>query len=414
METFNVAKKFEPSHLALDSEKIGLLLASHDAHLLVTSYDGASLWDDASGEYQIRLYIDLEQVAICDADEHEGIGNLQLHPVFSSHRELIAQIFSGYLDAPETLFEISEFHAVSLNALSELRSGQYSIQTVNGEQLLILDNGADIATMCFSEDSHSVSFTSELLINSPIYSHKLASEILNAFSDNSEELTDQVKKDLIGNLEKLNEDLRYNRVPRSKLLTPDPLFVTSTLTKEAIEVKQENLKVAKIVANSKTSKDLVRDAELIVTANSNSRYLSIFHHIQEIYRVYQDVDGSLLTPEIDERFKPVKALLDEVIESCFDEDPLMCDAEVRRLRLEQVIELKEGRFAFEHIDDTFSIEMADEQLAVVCESADSFQFYCSETSPLVVRAVTDIFVEKLEFFSQEYANELVESVSDNI
>lgn len=158
----------------------------------------------------------------------------------------------------------------------------------------------------------------------------------------------------------------------------------------------------------------MRDAELIVTANSNSRHLSIFHHTQEIYRVYQDVDGSLLTPEIDERFKPVKALLDEVIESCFDEDPLMCDAEVRRLRLEQVIELKEGRFVFEHIDDTFSIEMADEQLAVVCESADSFQFYCSETSLLVVRAVTDIFVEKLEFFSQEYANELVESVSDNI
>lgn len=257
METFNVTKKFEPSHLALDSEKIGLLLASHDAHLLVTSYDGASLWDDASGEYQIRLYIDLEQVAICDADEHEGIGNLQLHPVFSSHRELIAQIFSGYLDAPEILFEISEFHAVSLNALSELRSGQYSIQTVNGEQLLILDNGTDIATMCFSEDSQSVSFTSELLVNSPIYSHKLASEILNVFIENTEGLTEQVKKDLIEKLEKLNEDLRHDRVPRSKLLTPDPLFVTSALTKEAIEVKQENLKVAKIVANSKTSKDLV-------------------------------------------------------------------------------------------------------------------------------------------------------------
>ncbi|WP_133151313.1 hypothetical protein, partial [Vibrio sp. 10N.222.55.C12] len=309
MDTFNVAKKFEPSHLALDSEKVGLLLASHDAHLLVTSYDGASLWDDASGEYQIRLYIDLEQVAICDADEHEGIGNLQLHPAFSSHRELIAQIFSGYLDAPETLFEISEFHAVSLNVLSELRTGQYSIQSINGEQLLILDNGTDIATMCFSEDSQSVSFTSELLVNSPIYSHKLASEILNVFIENTEGLTEQVKKDLIEKLEKLNEDLHYDRVPRSKLLTPEPLFVTSSLTKE---VKDENLKIAKIVANSKTSKDLVRDAELIVTANSNSRHLSIFHHAQEIYRVYQDVDGLLLKSVIDDRFNSVATLLSQI------------------------------------------------------------------------------------------------------
>ncbi|PMO03882.1 hypothetical protein [Vibrio sp. 10N.222.55.C12] len=89
-------------------------------------------------------------------------------------------------------------------------------------------------------------------------------------------------------------------------------------------------------------------------------------------------------------------------------------AETNSYMIELAKDLKDGRFEFEHIGDTYAINTEGDQVAVVGETADSFQFYCSETSPLIVRAVTDIFVEKLEFFSQEYANELVESVSDNI
>lgn len=65
----------------------------------------------------------------------------------------------------------------------------------------------------------------------------------------------------------------------------------------------------------------MRDAELIVTANSNSRHLSIFHHAQEVYRVYQDVDGLLLKSVIDDRFNSVATLLSEISDSYFGDFP---------------------------------------------------------------------------------------------
>jgi hypothetical protein len=178
-------------------------------------------------------------------------------------------------------------------------------------------------------------------------------------------------------------------------------------------------KLASIIANSKTSEELIRDAELLVTASRHVRRLSIFHKTQEIYRIYQDENGLLLKPVIDDRFKPVATLLSEISDSYFGDIPeqawnreQMWIAEINNNVIYLASDLKEGRYNFEHIDDTYALYADGDQIAVVCETADNFQFYCSETSPLVVRLITDIFVEKLDFFSQEYANQLVESLLD--
>lgn len=136
MDIFNTEKQFTSFYLDLDWDRLDSLLKSSDAHLIVTSYDGIPLDDDVSGQYQIRLFMDLELVAICNADEYNGISDVELHPSFANHRQLITQLFSGYLLAPEFLFEISEFNATSLIVRQALRDGQYAVRTVNGDEVL--------------------------------------------------------------------------------------------------------------------------------------------------------------------------------------------------------------------------------------------------------------------------------------
>ncbi|EKK9973568.1 hypothetical protein V4F45_002394 [Vibrio parahaemolyticus] len=229
MDIFNTEKQFTSFFLDLDGEKLLSLLETPNpnAHLIVTSCDGTPLVDDVSGQYQIRLFVDLELVAICNADECYGISNLELHPSFANHRQLITQLFSGYLLAPEILFEISEMNAMSLIVLQALRNGQYAVHTVGGDEVLLLHGSRDIATLSFSADGQKVSFTSELVIGSPIYSDKLTSEILDSFGTKVHGLTKQVKADLVEKVKTLNEDLCFDRVPRSLLMTKEPLFVSS-------------------------------------------------------------------------------------------------------------------------------------------------------------------------------------------
>ncbi|MDW1823261.1 hypothetical protein R7Z10_23045 [Vibrio sp. Vb1018] len=227
MDIFNTEKQFTSFHLNLDWDRLGSLLESSDAHLIVTSCDGIPLDDDVSGQYQIRFFVDLELVAICNADECYGISDLELHPSFANHRQLIAKFFSGYLLAPEFLFEISEFNAVSLMVRQALRDGQYAVRTVDGDEVLLLHGSRDIATLSFSDEAQKVSFTSELVIGSPIYSDKLTSEILDSFGPKVQELTKQVKVGLVEKVKTLNEDLRFDRVPRAMLMTKEPLFVSS-------------------------------------------------------------------------------------------------------------------------------------------------------------------------------------------
>ncbi|MGL1461506.1 hypothetical protein ACSTJV_02590 [Vibrio parahaemolyticus] len=227
MDIFNTEKQFTSFYLNLDWDRLGSLLESSDAHLIVTSCDGIPLDDDVSGQYQIRFFVDLELVAICNADECYGISDLELHPSFANHRQLIAQFFSGYLLAPEFLFEISEFNAVSLIVRQALRDGQYVVRTVDGDEVLLLHGSRDIATLSFSDEAQEVSFTSELVISSPIYSDKLTFEILDSFGTKVHGLTKQVKADLVEKVKTLNEDLCFDRVPRSLLMTKEPLFVSS-------------------------------------------------------------------------------------------------------------------------------------------------------------------------------------------
>lgn len=229
MDIFNTEKQFTSFHLNLDWDRLGSLLESSDAHLIVTSCDGIPLDDDVSGQYQIRFFVDLELVAICNADECYGISDLKLHPSFANHRQLITQFFSGYLNAPEFLFEISENSAISLIVLQALRDGQYAVRTVNGDEVLLLRGCRDIATLSFSAEGQKVSLTSELVIGNPIYSDKLTSEILDSFGAKVQVLTKQVKADLVEKVKTLNEDLRFNRVPRAMLMTKEPSFVSSIL-----------------------------------------------------------------------------------------------------------------------------------------------------------------------------------------
>ncbi|AVF65439.1 hypothetical protein NB568_12430 [Vibrio alginolyticus] len=227
MDIFNTEKQFTSFHLNLDWDRLGSLLESSDAHLIVTSYDGIPLDDDVSGQYQIRLFMDLELVAICNVDEYNGISDVELHPSFVSHRQLITQLFSGYLNAPEFLFEISEFNVISLIVRQALRDGQYAVHTLNGDEVLLLHDYGYIAALSFSAEGQKVSFTSELVIGSPIYSDKLTSEILDSFGTKVHGLTKQVKAGLIEKVKTLNEDLRFDRVPRAMLMTKEPLFVSS-------------------------------------------------------------------------------------------------------------------------------------------------------------------------------------------
>ncbi|MBE3659173.1 hypothetical protein BOO92_21195 [Vibrio navarrensis] len=129
--------------------------------------------------------------------------------------------------ALEFLFEISEFNATSLIVRQALRDGQYATRTVNGDEVLLLHGCRDIATLSFSAEGQKVSFTSELIIGNPIYSDKLTSEILDSFGTKVHGLTKQLKADLVEKVKTLNEDLRFNRVPRAKLMTKEPLFVSS-------------------------------------------------------------------------------------------------------------------------------------------------------------------------------------------
>ncbi|EKL0031218.1 hypothetical protein [Vibrio parahaemolyticus] len=227
MDIFNTEKQFTSFFLDLDGEKLNSLLESSNAHLVVTYCDGTPLLDDVSGQYQIRLFVDLELVAICNADECYGISDLELHPSFANHRQLITQLFSGYLLAPEFLFEISEFNAVSLIVRQALRDGQYAVRSVDGDEVLLLHGSRDIAALSFSAEDQKVSFTSELVIGNAIYSDKLTSEILDSFGAKVQVLTKQVKTDLVEKVKTLNEDLRFNRVPRAMLMTKEPLFVSS-------------------------------------------------------------------------------------------------------------------------------------------------------------------------------------------
>ncbi|WP_193188498.1 hypothetical protein [Vibrio navarrensis] len=125
------------------------------------------------------------------------------------------------------MFEISEFNATSLIVRQALRDGQYATRTVNGDEVLLLHGCRDIATLSFSAEGQKVSFTSELIIGNPIYSDKLTSEILDSFGTKVHGLTKQLKADLVEKVKTLNEDLRFNRVPRAKLMTKEPLFVSS-------------------------------------------------------------------------------------------------------------------------------------------------------------------------------------------
>lgn len=227
MDTFNTEKQFTSFYLDLDWDRLDSLFKSSDAHLIVTSYDGIPLDDDVSGQYQIRLFMDLELVAICNADEYNDISDVALHPSFASHRQLITQLFSGYLNAPEFLFEISEFNVISLTVRQAMRDGQYTVHTLNGDEVLLLHDYGDIAALSFSAEGQKVSFTSELVIGSPIYSDKLTSQILDSFSPKVQGLIKQVKADLVEKVKTLNEDLLFDRVPRAMLTTKEPLFVSS-------------------------------------------------------------------------------------------------------------------------------------------------------------------------------------------
>lgn len=152
MDIFNTNKQFSFGQLPLNDSKLNSMLWSRDIHIIVRTLDDTPLYNTFAERYLVKIYVDLELVFQCEANEEpRSIENYHIHPLLHSSLDEIIGFTMGYLNAPEFLFEMSELCSVELQILTNLHSADYQILSVNEDLLLVTNSGHHIATLSIAE-----------------------------------------------------------------------------------------------------------------------------------------------------------------------------------------------------------------------------------------------------------------------